>query len=333
MHGHAFLGSAILSLCLASGAAAQQSESAATTRKPEQSPSVRQSAMSLVEEALAGTASLTLPENRLAIELRAFPILWSRSDARARALAQQMVGEFAADAVVTKQDPDRNPQIALNILRTQRNTIARGIAHNDPEIALLFLSGTQAYLDDDPEDHALAIDLAAQVALHDPRRALQLAEQQLKESDDLPPSMIELLTQIERNDPTAGAHLFGEIVDHLHQQNLADDTEALSFAASLLANQFSRQSEAGQPDSTLRPLADAVATAVLNSDVAQNQPYTWNDAMSALDALVPSKSNFFHPMRSVQTRVEPGFLLAEIQPGAVQRRRQPRLVAPISGSG
>jgi len=257
--------------------------------------------MSLVEEALAGTGSLSLPANRLAIELRAFPILWSRSEARARALVQQMAGEFAQAANSSKQDPDQNPQSVLNVLRSQRNAIARGIANSDADLALLFVNSTQPYLDDDSEDHALVVDLAAQIALHDPRRALQVAEQQLKESDDLPQSMINLLDQVQRSDPEAGAHLFRDIVDHLRQQNLAEDTESLSFTASLLGSQFARQSEAGQPDSTLRALAETVAAAALSSNVMQNEPYVLNDAMAALDALVPSKSAGLHPKNRVQT--------------------------------
>lgn len=296
MHRRAVLRSVILSACVMSlRCAAQQSESTAASKSAEQSPDVRQSAMNLVEEALAGVSSLTLPANRLAIELRAFPIVWSRSDARARSLVRQMAGEFGQTANAVTQDPDQNPVYALNNLRNQRGGIARGIANSDPELALLFLSATLPYLQlispkDDCEDHALVVDLAAQVALRDPRRALQLAEQQLKETDDLPQSMIDLLEQVQRNDSQVGARLFRDIVDHLRQQNLAEDTEALSFAATLLGNQFSHQSETGQFDDVLRALAETVATAAASPNVIRDQPYVLNDAMAALYILVPAKS-------------------------------------------
>jgi hypothetical protein len=288
--------SALCSICLMSaGAFAQQPEPVPAASKPvEPPPSVRQSALSLVEEALAGTGSLSLSSNRLAIQLRAFPILWIRSEARARALVQQMAGEFAQAANASKQDPDQNPQYVLNQLRDQRNRIARGIASSDAELALLFVSTTQPYLDDDPEDHALITELAAQIALHDPRRALQLAEQQMKESDDLPQSMINLLTEVQRNDAQAGAQLFRDIVDHLKRQNLAEDTEGLSFAASLLGSQFSRQSEAGGADSVLRALAETVVSAALNSSVVRDEPYVLADAADALCTLVPSKAATLH---------------------------------------
>jgi len=312
MHGRAVFRFAIFSICLASVAClAQQVESAPS--KP--APQVRQSAMNLVEEALAGTGSLTLPANRLAIELRAFPIVWTHSEARARALVQQMAGEFA-QAATRSQDPDQNPQYVLNILRNQRNGIARGIASSDAELALLFVSATQPYLDDDAEDHALVADLAAQVALHDPKSALQLAEQQLKDSGDLPQSMVNLLEQVQRNDPEAGTQLFHDIIDHLKQQNLAEDSEGLCFAATLLGNQFSRQSETGKPDSLLQTLAEIVVTAAAGSNIAHEQPYVLADAMEALDALVPAKAATLH------SRNSNGAQVASIQPSFWQKFNQ-----------
>ena len=265
----------------------------------EQSPAVRQSAMALIEGALAGTSSLAVPSNRLAIEIRAFPIVCARSDARARALVQQMAGEVAEAANLMTQDPDQNPEYALNGLRNERNGIARGIATCDPELALLFISTTQPHLrsispDEDSADHSLIVELAAQVALHDPRRALQLAEQQLKGNDDLPPSMIDLLDQVGRKDPQAGAHLFLEIVDHLHRQNLAEDRQALAFAAALLGSEFTRQSETGKTDD-LHALAETVTTAALNSDVVESEPYILNDAEAAIKALTPSRSAALFP--------------------------------------
>jgi hypothetical protein len=261
--------------------------------------------MNLVEEVLAGTGSLELPQNRLAIEMHAFPTVWTRSAPRARALISQMAGEFAAASSAINQRLDENPANARTKLREQRTNLARAIGKTDPELALYFLSATLPYVqsnlpDDDAEDHALIVDLAAQVALHDPRRALQLAEQELKNSDDLPQSFIDLLEQVQRSDAQAGAHLFQDVVDHLKQQNLTEDSEALSFATSLLANQFDHQSESGHdPDSALRSLGELVAAAILSSDFSHDQPFQLSQALPALDALVPAKSKALHSQEPV----------------------------------
>jgi hypothetical protein len=166
--------------------------------------------------------------------------------------------------------------------------------------ATQFLSATLPHVQsnppgDDVEDHGLLAELAAQVALHDPRRAQQMAERELKECNDLPPSFIDLLDQVERNDAEAGARLFRDVVDHIKQQNLAEESEELSFAASLLANQFSRQSEnGGTPDSALRSLAEIVATVAISSNAAQEQPFLLDEALPAIEALVPAKSALLH---------------------------------------
>lgn len=317
MRSRSVLLSAIVSICLTSAPVlAQQLELPATASNPADQPAAaRQSALSLLEETLASTGSLILPSNRLVIELRAFPIVWSRGADRARALVQQMAAEFAQVAAASAQDPDRYPLYALNDLRNQRNLIARTIASSDPEMALLFLSATLPYLesmctDDDCEDHELVVEFAAQVALHNPQRALQLAEQQLTETGDLPPSMINLLDQVRHNNAEVGARLFREILDHLRQQNLAEDTEALSFAAALLSSEFSHQAETGKPDDSLRALAEAIAAAALGSDVLQRQPEILSDALTALDALVPSKTEALRSKcrRSAQAAsIEPSF--------------------------
>lgn len=299
MHRPAVLHFLVVSVCTMSvPVPAQQLQPDDPSSSAAQSPAVRQSAMNLIEEALAGTGSLTLPGNRLAIELRAFPIVWSRSAARGRALVQQMAGEFGQAANRVRQNPDQNPQNAIENLGSQRVAIARGIANSDPELGLLFLAATLPYLQsltaEDAEDHALVIELAAEVALHDPRRAFEMAELQLKKNDDLPQTMIGLLDQVERADPQAGARLFADIVDHLREGNLAEDTDDLAFAASLLGSQYSRQSETGKPDDSLRALAEMVATAAASSNVLAVRPYILNGGMDALDALVPAKSAALH---------------------------------------
>jgi len=299
-------------LCRLPGSA-QQSPSSNQTLKvassDQQSLSARQSAMNMLEEVLAGTGALELPQNRLVIELQAFPTVWTRSDSRARALISQMAGEFAAASSSNNQRLDQNPFTLLTKLRELRTLMARTIGNTDPDLALVFLSATLPYVqsslsDDDPEDHALVVDLAAQVALRDPRRALLLAEQQLKELVDLPGSFIDLLQQVQRGDAGAGAHLFREVVDHLKQQNLAEDSEGLTFAISLLADQFGHQSETGHdPDGPLRSLAEIVTTAASSSNLRQDQPYLLNQVLPALDSLVPAKSAAFHAQSQASARV------------------------------
>jgi len=296
----AFLSVSLFQLPSFAQAAAPSGTNPADNSSEKPSQTARQSAMNMLEAVLAGTGSLQIPQNRLAIELRAFPILWARSDPRARALISQMAGEYADAASRIDERAAQNPTLVRTRLRQHRISTARTLAQTDPECALLFLSATLPFVqsnlpDDDPDDHALIFDLAAQVALHDPRRALQLAEQQLKESVDLPQSLIDLLEQVQRSDAQAGARLFRDIVDHLKQQDLSEDSEELTFAVSLLTGQFSLQSEMGRDqDTPLRSLAELVAATAASSNLAQEQPFLLRLAFPALDAIVPAKSAALH---------------------------------------
>src|ERR1051326_5248097 len=57
-----------------------------------------QAAVTLFDLVLSGAASLSLPQNRIAIASTAFPVLWTRNEAQARSLVNQMIGDFAQAA-------------------------------------------------------------------------------------------------------------------------------------------------------------------------------------------------------------------------------------------
>lgn len=286
----------VLLLVLLLGLSAFSQESVAPLNPPaaadREAPTARQAAMSMLEQVLAGTAALTLPQNRLAIELEAFPTISVRSQARARALINQMVAEFSQAA--SQSDPSHG--LPLPKLRQERATIITALAQTDAELALQFLTSTLSYVqprspkDDAVDDQDMLLQLATQIANHDPRRAMQMAEQQLQSNDPLAASLIALLDQVERSDPQTGAQLFHEFVQRVKQTDLVGEDQNLSFAASLLASQFNRQSESGSaPDDALRSLAECVAAAAASPQFEQRQMYTLSDAWPALGALVPAR--------------------------------------------
>jgi hypothetical protein len=263
-----------------------------------QAPTVRQSAMNMLEEVLAGTGALAVPQNRLAIEREAFPTIAARSQARARGLINQMVGEFSQAA--SQSDPSY--EFRLPRLRQERNALINALAQTDAELALQFLTATLPYVqpvspkDDGPDDHDLVLELAAQIASHDPHRAMQMAEQQLQGEDALSPSLITLLQQVERSDAKSGAQLFRDIVQRVKQADLVGDEQNVSFAASLLATQFARASEdGGASDDGLRSLAEAILTAASSPQFEQGASYALGGAWPALNQLVPARAAALRP--------------------------------------
>jgi hypothetical protein len=270
----------------------QAPASAPATPDADKQLPARQSAMNMLEEVLAGTSTLALPQNRLAIELQAFPIIAARSQSRARGLINQMVAEFSQAA----SQSDQNRELSIPRLRQERTLMTNALAQTDAEMALQFLTATLPYVestspkDEGPDDSDLLLALAAQIASHSPRRALQMAEQQLQNGGEFSAPLIPLLEEVERGDAQSGAQLFHELVQHVRQADLSGQEQNLSFAASLLASQFRRQSEnGGTPDDALRSLAEAVVTAASNPQFG-SPLNALSDAWSALNSIVPAKA-------------------------------------------
>ena len=294
------LGVLIFVFLLRLTAFAQQSPAPANSvaaSNSKQAIAARQSAMNMIEEVLAGTGSLALPQNRLAIEMEAFPMILARSQPRARVLINQMIGDFSQDAARSGSDHE----FYLQKLRQERMAVTRTLEQSDAELALQFLTGTLPYVqsvspkDDGPGDGDLLAELAARIAGHDPRRALQMAEQELQGGGGLLPSLISLLQEVERADPQSGAQLFHDLVDHVKQADLVSEDQNISFAATLLENEYERQSAKGESaDDALRSLAEAVATAASSALFQRSSSFTLGDAWLALNALVPTRVAALH---------------------------------------
>lgn len=228
-----------------------------------------QAALALLNVVIAGSKNLMLPHNRIVIASEAFPLLWSRNQAQARALVSQMIGDFA-QASSREQET-----LALNdrqMLHQQWQIVLRTIAQSDAELALSFLNATSAFVEiGDPdqleaEQRSLRLELAAQEAEHNPRNALRLAEKNLRNPGDLPFELINLLSQIESKDPEAGTQLLHEIVARVRGAGLSSGDANFNFALNLLNTQNNSQPNGAAPDDAMKSLADAIASAALNPE-------------------------------------------------------------------
>jgi hypothetical protein len=254
----------------------------------------KQSAMNMIDEILAGTSNLSLPQNRLAIESLAFPALWSRNQPRARALVNQIAAEFAQAA--SRRDEDSRTSLSP-MLHQQRASLVETIAQSDAELALHFLTATGPYMQDgdveqnELQEQALRLSLAAQIASRNPARALQMAEQELQASGELPNELLNLLQEVEAHDQQAGLQLFHDIVSRLKSADLTQPSD-FNFAFSLLNNEFSRNSQSGgvAADDALRSLADTIASAALSPQFPQFQFGQLPQAFPAFDQLAPGKA-------------------------------------------
>jgi hypothetical protein len=249
-----------------------------------------QAALTLLNQVLAGARNLSLPQNRIALASDAFPILWTRNEPLARSLVTQMTSDFAQASSREQESPDPN---ARQLLHQQWQIVLRTIAAKDPELALSFMNATRTYTQignpdqQEAEERALRLDLAAQEAAHNPRNALRLAEKDLQSPGDLPLELLNLLTQINASDAEAGAQLLQNIVSRLRATLL--DGNNFNFAVNLLNAQANTQTDSPTANDSLKTLADAVATAALSPESpALNLPML-QGSLPTFEQLAPTR--------------------------------------------
>ena len=264
-----------------------------------ESPSQRQAALAMLDQVLAGVKSLSLPQNRIAIESEAFPIVWSRNEAQARALVNQMVAEFAQAA--GEQNETANLHLR-QMLRPQWQNVVVAIAQADPELARNFLTASRAYVrtgtpeQEDAEERQLRLTIASQEATRNPRKALQTAQKELERTGDLSPELINLLSQVEANDTSAGVQLLHDIVARVKNSDLSSGEGNFGFAVSLLSVEFSRDrnqtpgaKDRNTLDDLLRTLADALASAALSPQFPAETLPNLQGSEEAFEQFAPGK--------------------------------------------
>src|SRR5207302_8600613 len=138
-------------------------------------------ALTLVDEIITETESLTLPENRARIDVALADSLWRRDEKRARLLFKQAVaslGEIAAAAAVADA-PNRD--YLAQVLQQLRQEILQVAAKHDAELALDFLKATRPPSPQQQRPYwqpnfeaQLEMQLAMQVAAKDPKEALSI---------------------------------------------------------------------------------------------------------------------------------------------------------------
>jgi hypothetical protein len=251
-----------------------------------------QTALAMLDLVLAGAKNLNLPQNRIAIAAEAFPLLWTRNQSQARALVNQMVGDFAQAASRQNSDesPDRNARPSL---RQQWQVALQTISQSDAELALTFMNASHSFVQignpeqEEAEERDLRLGLAAQEAARNPRNALRIAEKDLQTPGDLPQELVNLLTQVAANDAEAGKQLLHDIVSRVRGADLSSGAGNFNFALNLLNSRLGASTDAAAPDDSLKELAGAVAAAVLNPQFPPTTLPILQGSMPALEQLAP----------------------------------------------
>lgn len=222
-----------------------------TAEELEKKAEREKNAYRLLDQVIDEAQSLRLPENRVRVQTTAADMLWEKNQGRARSLFQ-MAGEGLAELGRTPQTTtNRRPNEAANQERRTfqlRQELVLAAAKHDAQLAYQLLATTkppapivQATNNDqrnprppqfNTEDNLEQI-LLGRVAALDPKLAAQNAEQ-IMEKGQFPRTVSEVINQLYRQDPDAGAKLADKTVKRLQSANILTNNEAATLAQSML---------------------------------------------------------------------------------------------------
>jgi hypothetical protein len=196
----------------------------------------------LLEQVVDEAQFLKLPENRVRTQIAGAEMLWEHNEGRARtmfALAAESVGEMMRNVSAGSAIEDRRGPNRFRNNNQLRGELILAVARHDATLAYQLLAATKPITPSstinarfDSEDN-LEERLLSQIAEHDPRLALQNAEQML-DKGQYARSLAQVLSQLQAKDKDAAAKLEDKLVKRLQSANMLTTIEAGILASNLL---------------------------------------------------------------------------------------------------
>ena len=221
-------------------------------------------AFRLLDQVIDEAQSLRLSENRVRVQINAADALWDKNQNRARALFA-MAAEGVAE-IGRNQQPGTGSRRDGNQDRRafqMRQELVLAAAKHDAQLAYQLLATTKPAVpvaqtnNNDMRNPRQPVDsedsleqmLLGRIASLDPKLAAQNAEQMM-EKGQFPRTLAEVISQLTKQDPEAGAKLADKTVKRIQAANILANNEAATLAQSLL-NVGIRQPPTDKPFSTL----------------------------------------------------------------------------------
>ncbi|HEV7859338.1 MAG TPA: hypothetical protein VGO91_12020 [Pyrinomonadaceae bacterium] len=343
MSSKSFISSLVLTLLMLTNAAAQGlppvQESKEEQQKAQQE--LERKALALLDTTLESAQTLKLVENHALVQTIAADLLWTRDEKRARNLfrdAMMAVAEALNNASAKATRYDASYWMIVQLRQQTLQTIAR----RDPQFALELLHATRAVSPENApfnsrgQDQELALEqsIASQVALNDPKRALQMAQESLARGISY--ALLGILQRLQQKDAEAATRLAVDIIKKLQTENPARNREAGYVGQALLrmvveppqGRAVLASSPAQAPekskalkldDQAMHDLADVVVTMALSATAA-DLGYTMN-----LQPLFPELEKRV-PERMDQLRRKIAEINKAMEPEAKEWMRTERLM-------
>jgi len=218
-------------------------------------------ALALLDEVVGEAMSMRLVENRIYALTTAADLFWKHNEDRARALLAEAVNQFMA---IERPSPAADPGglrdlQSMGIRMELRTQLLQTLAARDSRMALDFLRASRL-----PEagklfggkgaspdfERDFEMQLAIRIAENDPRSALQIAEESLKQG--VSHQVYEIWANLLNKDPKAAAKLSGEITSAIKSSDALKDYQSIYVVTSML-NQLRAQLRPSRPNDKEAP--------------------------------------------------------------------------------
>jgi hypothetical protein len=199
-------------------------------------------ALALLDEVVGEGMSLKLVENRIHVLTTAADLFWKRNEDRARALLAEAVNQFMA---IERPSETKGLQAMqkFGIRMELRTQLLQTLAARDSRMALDFLRASRL-----PEmakvfggkgaspdfERDFEMQLAVRIAENDPRMALQIAEESLKQGVNH--QVYEIWANLLNKDPKAAAKITGDIISAIKSTDPSKDYLSMFVTTSMLTH-------------------------------------------------------------------------------------------------
>jgi hypothetical protein len=197
-------------------------------KEDERKRELERKALVLLDQLVAESASFSIAENRITVLLEASQMLWSRDEARARKLLDELKEQVIA----------LHAQPVSGVAQNIRTQILYWLGSKNAELALDFLRSTRAPSTDGmnkgnvQDETQLEVRLASTVAASNPQLAYQMAEELLK--TDSQSQVVDIWRNLRLKDPQLGRKLADKMIAELKSNDLLNNGQNFYLALSLL---------------------------------------------------------------------------------------------------
>ncbi len=247
----------------------------------------------LLEEVLADSSNLKLPENKLYVNFILADLLWKKDEKRAREIYQKSSQVFIEYLKTLNPESDNYPQ-ALEPLQQLRQEVLQLLANRDVDLALDFLRAAKfvnPYDTDSQQELMMEVNLVNQIAQRNPKKGLDLAKESLAKG--LTSSITQSLSALQSNDPKGATELAQAILQKIRTEDLINNHSSFYAAMSFfqLINQENKN-RATNPDqkrvslltqSEFKELADIILTQGLKAVRDENAEAKFNFVTNILN--------------------------------------------------